>query len=170
MRIKWMFFPFGITSLPAAKKIEEYGKLIEAAFKQNEDCQKIAKIEGVGVLTATALMACIGDINLFRNGRHLSAFLGLVPKQYSSGNKQKLLGISKRGNVYVRTLLIQGAKSAVRVAANKEDHKSKWINAVKERRGSNIAAVALANKTVRTIWAILKNGKNYELNYEAVAA
>lgn len=121
-------------------------------------------------MTATALIACIGDINFFRNGRHLSAFLGLVPKQYSSGNKQKLLGISKRGNVYVRTLLIQGAKSAVRVAINKEDHKSKWINAVKERRGSNIAAVALANKTVRTIWAILKNDKNYELNYEAKAA
>lgn len=152
------------------KKIEEYGKLIESAFKQSKDCQKIAKIEGVGVLTATALIACIGDINFFRNGRHLSAFLGLVPKQYSSGNKQKLLGISKRGNVYVRTLLIQGAKSAVRVAINKEDHKSKWINAVKERRGSNIAAVALANKTVRTIWAILKNDKNYELNYEAKAA
>ena len=152
------------------RKIEEYNKLIESIFKQSKDCQKIAKIEGVGVLIATALMTCIGDINLFKNGRHLSAFLGLVPRQYSSGNKQKLLGISKRGNVYVRTLLIQGAKSAVRAAVNKEDHKSKWINAIKERRGNNIAAVALANKTVRTIWAILKNNKNYELNYETIAA
>ena len=70
----------------------------------------------------------------------------------------------------MRTLLIQGAKSAVRAAVNKEDHKSKWINAIKERRGNNIAAVALANKTVRTIWAILKNNKNYELNYETIAA
>lgn len=79
------------------KKIKEYDKLIETVFKQNKDCQKIAKIEGIGILTATALIACIGDVSLFKNGRHLSAYLGLVPKQYSSGNKQKLLGISKRG-------------------------------------------------------------------------
>jgi transposase len=84
------------------KKIKEYDKLIEAVFKQNKDCQKIAKIEGIGILTATALIACIGDISLFKNGRYLSSYLGLVPKKYSSGNKQKLLGISKRGNVYVR--------------------------------------------------------------------
>lgn len=152
------------------KKVKEYDDLIGAQFKQNIDCQKIAKLEGVGVLTATALIACIGNINIFKNGRHLSAFLGLVPRQHSSGNKQKLLGISKRGNVYVRTLLIQGAKSAVRAAVNKEDYKSKWINALKERKGQNVAAVALANKTARTIWAILKNNKNYELDYSATAA
>ena len=145
------------------KKIVEYEKLIEAIFNQNGDCQKIAKIEGVGVLTATAIMSCIGDINTFENGRHLSAFLGLVPKQYSSGSKQKLLGISKRGNVYVRTLLIQGAKSAVRYASNKNDRRSKWINSIKERRGNNIAAVALANKTARTIWAILTKNTEYEV-------
>lgn len=152
------------------KKIEEYNKLIEAIFKQNKECQKIAKIEGVGILTATALIACIGDVNLFKNGRHLSAYLGLVPRQHSSGNKQKLLGISKRGNVYVRSLLIHGARSAVRAAAKKTDHKSNWIKEVQQRRGSNIAAVALANKTVRTIWAMLKNSKNYELNYKSIAA
>ena len=152
------------------KKIEEYDKLIESMFKQSEGCQKIAKLEGVGVLTATALLACIGDINLFKNGRHLSAYLGLVPKQYSSGNKQKLLGISKRGNVYVRSLLIHGARSAVRAAAKKDDHKSNWIKEIQQRRGNNIAAVALANKTVRTIWAILKNNRNYQLNYISIAA
>lgn len=106
------------------KKVEEYDKLIEAAFKKSKDCQKIAKIEGVGTLTATALIACIGDVNLFKNGRHLAAYLGLVPKQHSSGNKQKLLGISKRGNVYVRSLLIHGARSAFRAAAKKTDYKS----------------------------------------------
>jgi transposase len=151
-------------------KIEEYDKLIESLFKQNKDCQKIAKIEGVGVLTATALIACIGDVNLFKNGRHLSAFLGLVPKQYSSGNKQKLLGISKRGNVYVRTLLIHGARSAVRAAGNKTDCKSNWIKEIQQRRGNNIAYVALANKTVRTIWAMLKSNKDYELNHKSIAA
>ena len=143
------------------KKIEEYDKLIEAVFKQNIDCQKIAQIEGVGILTATALIACIGDINIFKNGRHLSAYLGLVPKQHSSGNKQKLLGISKRGSVYVRSLLILGAKAAIRSAAKKSDRKSNWIKEIQKRRGNNIATVALANKTARTIWAILKNNSNY---------
>ena len=152
------------------KKIEEYNLLIEAIFKQSNDCQKIAKIEGVGILTATALTACIGNVNLFKNGRHLAAFLGLVPKQHSSGNKQKLLGISKRGNVYVRSLLIHGARSAVRAASKKTDHKSNWINELQKRRGYNIASVAVANKTVRTIWAILKNNSNYQLNYKKIAA
>ena len=145
------------------KKIEEYDKLIEAVFKQNIDCHKIAQIEGVGILTATALIACIGDIKLFKNGRHLSAYLGLVPKQYSSGNKQKLLGISKRGNSYVRSLLIHGARSAVLAATKKTDRKSNWIKALQERRGNNITAVALANKTVRTIWAVLTKNTNYQL-------
>ena len=145
------------------KKIEEYDKLIEAVFKQNIDCHKIAQIEGVGILTATALIACIGDIKLFKNGRHLSAYLGLVPKQYSSGNKQKLLGISKRVNSYVRSLLIHGARSAVLAATKKTDRKSNWIKALQERRGNNITAVALANKTVRTIWAVLTKNTNYQL-------
>ncbi len=152
------------------KKIEEYDRLIETIFKQNNDCQKIAKIEGVGVLTATALMACIGNVNLFKNGRHLAAFLGLVPRQHSSGNKQRLLGISKRGNVYVRSLLISGARSVVRAAIKKSDNKSRWINELQKRRGYNIATVAVANKTARTIWAILKNNINYQLNYQKVAA
>lgn len=152
------------------KKIKEYEQLIEAIFVQNKDCQKIAKIEGIGILTATAIISCIGDIDLFKSGRHLSAYLGLVPKQYSSGNKQKLLGISKRGNVYVRYLLINGARAVVGAAAKKNDRKSKWINALKERKGTNISTVALANKNVRTIWAILKNNSDYELNYNKIAA
>ena len=145
------------------KKIKEYENLIEAVFKQNTDCQKIAQIEGVGILTATAVMACIGDIKLFKNGRHLSAYLGLVPKQYSSGCKERLLGISKRGDVYVRSLLVHGARSAIIYAAKKTDRKSNWINSLKERKGYNITAVALANKTARTIWAILTNGTDYKV-------
>lgn len=140
--------------------MQDWGSFSEP---QDINCRKIAKIEGVGILTATAVMACIGDATLFKNGRHLSAFLGLVPKQHSSGNKQKLLGISKRGNVYVRTLLIQGAKAAIRSAEKKSDRKSNWIKELQKRRGNNIATVALANKTARTIWAILKNNSNYEV-------
>lgn len=152
------------------KKIEEYDRLIETMFKQSNDCKKIAKIEGVGILTATAIISCIGNVNLFKNGRHLAAFLGLVPRQHSSGNKQRLLSISKRGNMYVRSLLISGARSVVRVAAKKTDRKCKWINELQQRRGYNIATVAVANKTARTIWAILKNNSNYQLNYEKVVA
>jgi transposase len=145
------------------KKIHEYEKLIEAIFKQNVDCQKIAKLEGVGILTATALMACIGNVKLFKNGRHLSAYFGLVPKQYSSGGKEKILGISKRGDVYVRCLLIHGARAATLAASKKTDRKSNWINSLREKKGYNVAAVALANKTVRTIWAILTHNTDYKL-------
>ena len=145
------------------KKIKEYEKLIETIFKQNSDYQKIAQIEGVGILTATAVIACIGDIKLFKNGRHLSAYFGLVPKQHSSGGKEKLLGISKRGNTYVRSLLIHGARSAVLHAAKKNDRKSNWIKSLKERKGFNITTVALANKTARTIWSILTHNTDYKV-------
>jgi transposase len=137
------------------KKIIEYEVQLKTIFKSNRDCQKIAAIEGVGLITATAIVSHIGDAKVFKNGRHLSAFLGLVPKQHSSGNKQRLLGISKRGDNYIRTLLIHGARAAIIAATNKTDPKSAWIKSIKERRGSNKAAVALANKNARVIWALL---------------
>lgn len=146
------------------KKIVVYEKLIKTFFQNNEDCKKIEKLEGVGILTATMLVSTIGDAKTFKNGRHLAAFLGLVPKQCSSGNKQRLLGISKKGNAYLRWLLIHGARSAVKAAINakKDDPKSKWILALVDRAGKNKAAVALANKTVRTIWALLANNAEYK--------
>ena len=121
-------------------------------------------------MTATALISAIGDAKLFKNWQHLAAYFGLVPKQHSSGNKQKLLGISKRGNSYVRYLLINGARSAMRGAIKKDDQKSNRIKAIQTRRGANIAAVALANKTVRTIWSMLVKNTNYDLNYKSIAA
>jgi transposase len=124
---------------------------------------KIAQIEGVGILTATAVIAYIGDIKNFKNGRHLSAYLGLVPRQYSSGGKEKLLGISKRGDIYVRSLLIHGARSVVRIIDKKTDRKSNWIKSLKERKSYNVAAVALANKTARTIWAMLTHNTDYKV-------
>lgn len=99
---------------------------------------------------------------VFKNGREMAAWLGLVPRQHSTGGRDRLLGISKRGDVYLRTMLIHGARSALRVAGKKDDKLSQWAVALEERRGTNVAAVALANKNVRIAWAILSKGKEYE--------
>jgi len=143
------------------KKIKEYDLKLQEIFRTNESCKKISEIEGVGVITATAILAAIGDAKVFKNGRHFSAFLGLVPKQSSSGNKQILLGISKRGDTYIRSLLIHGARNVVRYVGCKEDRKSKWIKELKERRGANRTAVAVANKNARVIWALLAKNETY---------
>jgi transposase len=142
-------------------KIREYDNKLQSIFNTNSMCKKIEKVEGIGIITATAIIATIGDPTVFKNGRHFSAFMGLVPRQNSSGNKQQLLGISKRGNKYIRMLLIHGARSAILRASTKEDKKSKWIMSIKERRGMNKACVALANKNARTVWTILAKGVEY---------
>jgi len=143
------------------KKIKKYEESLKMIFQTNKNCQKIAKIEGIGLMTATAIVADIGDAKVFKNGRHLAAFLGLVPRQHSSGNKERILGISKRGDTYIRMLLIHGARSAMLRVANKTDRKSMWLKSLRERRGENIAAVALANKNVRMIWALLAKDAVY---------
>lgn len=143
------------------KRIKIYNIKLEEIFKSSESCKKIEKIEGIGVIVATAIVATIGDPKVFKNGRHFSAFLGLVPRQSSSGNKQRLLGISKRGNTYIRTLLIHGARSVVKSIGIKEDRKSCWIRELKERGGSNRASVALANKNARVIWSLLAKNEQY---------
>ncbi len=107
-------------------------------------------------------MAAVGDASEFKNGRHLAAWLGLVPRQYSSGGKSRLYGISKRGDTYLRTLLIHGARSVLRYAAGKADIQSKWLRELIERRGYNRAAVAMANKNARVIQALLSSDRNYE--------
>lgn len=143
------------------KKVEKYNVKLESIFSSNESCQRISKIEGIGVISATAVVATIGDPKVFKNGRHFSAFLGLVPRQSSSGGKEKLLGISKRGDTYLRTLLIHGARSVVKSVDSKEDPRSQWIKNLKERRGANRTAVALANKNARIIWSLLAKGEQY---------
>lgn len=145
--------------------VKKYDTKLDVILKSNEVCQRIAKIPGVGVVSATAAFASIGDATVFKNGRHFAAYLGLVPKQHSSGNKQKLMGISKRGDAYLRTLLIQGAKSAVRTAKNHETKRGRWVVKLEERRGNNIASVAVANKNARIIWSIMAN--NTEFNKAA---
>lgn len=144
------------------KRINNYDKKIEFIFKTNRMCQKISKIEGVGPISATAIIATIGDPKVFKNGRHFAAFLGLVPRQSSSGNKERLLGISKRGDVYVRTLLTHGGRTVVRhIGTKNNDKRSNWIKGLKERRGVNRTAVAIANKNARIIWALLAKNEDY---------
>ena len=139
----------------------QFDAVLKQAFKSDEACQRLETIPGVGILTATAMVAAVGGAREFKNGRQMAAFLGLVPRQHSSGEKQRLGGISKRGNTPLRTLLIHGARAVLRFAGNKTDARSRWLQALVARRGMNIAAVALANKTARTCWALLAKGECY---------
>lgn len=143
------------------ERVRKFDKRIDLVFRASSTCQRIAKIQGVGPKTATAIIAAIGDGSDFKNGRHLSAWLGLVPRQHSSGDRQLMLRISKRGNQALRTVLVHGGRSVVRAAANKDDPRSTWVNQIRERRGFNKAAVAVANKNARIIWAVLRHDEPY---------
>ena len=131
--------------------------------EQNDDCKRLLTIPGIGLLTATALIAAIGDIKAFKNGRELAAWLGLVPRQHSTGGKPTLMGISKRGDCYLRTLLIHGGgRTVVRVAHTHKDQRNQWVSALDQRRGKNVSAVAVANKNVRIAWALLTRKETYQ--------
>ena len=134
---------------------------LEAVMKQSALCQKIAAIPGVGTMTATAMVAAVGDAKAFKNGRHLAAWIGLVPQQHSSGGKSRLLGISKRGDAYLRTLLIHGARSVLIRVAYRKDARSVWLQELIARRGYNRATVALANKNARIIQSVLSGPESY---------
>jgi transposase len=142
---------------------------VNSWHSNNEYSQRLSKIPGIGPLTATALVASIADANCFRNGRELAAWLGLVPRQHSSGGRPRLLGISKRGDTYLRTLLIHGARSAVRVAKNKSSLTDKRTNEMLNRRHQNVASVARANKNARIVWALLAHGRDYNAEYKIAA-
>jgi len=147
-------------------RVEAMEQKLHQLSGQNEDCQRLLTIPGIGLLTATALIAAIGDISVFKNGRELAAWLGLVPRQHSTGGKPTLMGISKRGDTYLRTLLIHGGRTVVRVAHKYQDRRNQWISEIEQRRGKNISAVAVANKNARIAWALLSN----KTTYQAVAA
>ena len=141
------------------QKVKQIDLLIQEISQKNETCQRLEKnIKGVGPITSTALIGAIGDGKEFKNGRHLSAWLGLVPKQYSTGGKSKLLGISKRGNCYLRTLLIHGARAVMRYRGKENS----WLTSLIERRGKYKACVACANKNARLIWAVMTKGEDYQ--------
>ena len=143
------------------ERITRTNQWIAAFMKHSVLCQKIQAIDGVGPITATAMVAAVGDAKEFKNGRHLSAWLGLVPRQYSSGGKSRLMGISKRGNSYLRTLLIHGARSVLKYIAGKTDTRSRWLQELIARRGYNRAAVALANKNARVIQVLLSSERAF---------
>lgn len=128
---------------------------------QNENCQRIQAIEGVGEVTAVAIVGHVGNGSEFKNGRHLSAYLGLVPRQHSSGEREQLHGISKRGDKHLRKLLVHGGRSVVKVVDKKDDPRSLWIKRIKNEKGYNKASVAVANKNARIILAMLKSGEEY---------
>lgn len=143
------------------KTLADFEVRIETIAQTHPVCKRFMTVPGVGVLTATVLVALVGDPFRFKNGRHFAAYLGLVPKQHSSGGKNVLLGISKRGDTYLRTLLIHGGRAVVRavmkVAASQKELKGRnaWILSVYERRGYNRTAVAVANKNARILWTLL---------------
>jgi transposase len=146
---------------------EEIGvieKRIGGWQKQEAACSAIAQIPGIGKLTATALVATMGEARSFKSGREFAAFIGLVPRQSGTGGKVKLLGISKRGDRYVRTLLIHGARSVLYRAKDK----GAWSEALLKRRPTNVVITALANKMARTAWAILAHGRTYQRDYVSV--
>ncbi|MEP0001170.1 MULTISPECIES: IS110 family transposase [Marinobacter] len=143
------------------ERIKFFDKEIEAVFKDSEACQRISKIKGVGPKTATAVVAAIGDGREFKNGRHFAAWLGLVPRQHSSGDRNVLMNITKRGDQHLRTLLVHGARSVVRTCQSDATLFNDWVVQLKERRGFNKATVAVANKNARIIWSILRNKTNY---------
>jgi transposase len=143
------------------RRIAIFDKKIDAVFRGSERCQRIATIKGVGPKTATAIVAAIGDGSEFKNGRHLAAWIGLVPRQFSSGDRTTLMGISKRGSLHLRSLLVHGARAVVRTAPSKTDLNNQWVNQLRERRGFNRATVAVANKNARIIWAVLRTGEPY---------
>jgi len=151
-------------------RIEEMDRVIQQTAKENEDCQRLTEIPGVGPVTATALVAAVGNASTFRKGRNLSAWMGIVPGEYSTGGKQKLLGISKRGNKYLRTLFIQGARSVLQQRHRQAPGLSSWLAQLLARAHQNVVIVALANKLVRMAWAVLCKNQRYRAPVLAATA
>jgi transposase len=143
-------------------RVLELDRAIRKLANSNEVTRRLQQLRGVGPMVATALVATVGNAEQYRKGRQMAAALGLTPRQHSSGGKERLLGISKRGDVYLRSLLIHGARAVVFQAKHKEDRLSRWVTAIAVRRHPNVAAVALANKTARMAWAMLRNETDYD--------
>ena len=148
--------------LSLEERISELDGEIEQIAKSDPATKRLMELRGVGPIIATAMLATVGDARQFRNGRQMSASIGLTPKQHSSGGKERILGISKRGDAYLRSLLIHGARAVIRTARVKDDPLSKWVIRIADRRHPNVAAAALANKTTRIAWAMLSRGTNYQ--------
>jgi len=136
-------------------RVREYEHSIEAHARENHAAQIALQRQGIGPITASAIVASVGDTREFKNGRQFSAWLGLVPRQHSTGGKQRLGHITARGDPYLRTLLVMGARSVLQRAVGKDDPLSRWALAVRARRGYHRACVAVAAKNARVLWAML---------------
>jgi transposase len=145
------------------KQLAYYQEKLEALATTHPECQRLMTIPGIGPLSATALVAAVSDASAFKNGRQFAAWLGLVPRQHTTGGKERLLGISKRGDTYLRKLLVHGARATVRWVGAKTDRRSQWIRQLLERRGKNRTVVAVANKNARIVWALLTHHQDYQL-------
>jgi transposase len=153
-----------------ALRIDEADAVLNKTAHENAACQRLVAIPGIGPVTATALIAAIGNGAAFRNGRGFSAWMGIVPGEYSTGGKQKLLGISKRGNPYLRKLFIQGAHAVLQQSAKQTSGLKAWLEQLLARTHPNVAAVALANKLARIAWAVLAKGERYRPTVQASPA
>lgn len=151
------------------RQVHELEAQVQLWHRENALSRKLAEIPGLGPITASAIVATVGDAREFKNGRQLAAWMGLVPRQHSSGGKQTLLGISKRGDTYLRTLMIHGARAVIRFAESKAEPDG-WLRKLMARRNKNVAAVALANKNARIVWALLANDRMFRLDYTPAAA
>jgi transposase len=144
-----------------AERIDEADAVIQKTADENEACQRLVEIPGIGPVTATALIAAIGNGGAFHKGREFSAWLGIVPREYSTGGQQKLLGISKRGNAYLRRLFVQCARAVLQQRTKQSPGLSAWLAQLTSRTHRNVAAVALANKLARIAWAVLAKNEPY---------
>jgi transposase len=151
------------------QRMTELDKQIAVIAQEDPAARRLQQLRGVGPLIATALVATIGDGRQYRKGRDMAAALGLTPRQHSSGGKDRLLGISKRGDAYLRCLLVHGARSAMRTAKNKDDRLSQWIINLQARRHANVVAVAMANKMARMAWVIMTRGVDYDPDLAAAS-
>jgi transposase len=136
-------------------------KALLAWHRASEKSLRLAAIPGVGIITATALVATVGDASQFRSSRQFAAFLGLVPKQNSSGGRDRLSRISKRGDGYLRRLLVHGSRAVLRWTRFRPERRSPWLEGMLARRPTNVVLVAMANKTARVVWAMLSRSETY---------
>jgi len=144
-----------------ARRLEEAEALIQLTAQESEACRRPDAIPGIGPVTATALIAAIGNGAAFGKGREFAAWLGLAPREHSTGGRQKLLGISKRGNAYLRRLFVQGARAVLQQSSKQSSGLSAWLKQLTVRTHRNVVCVASANKLARIAWAVLSTGQAY---------
>jgi len=150
------------------ERLAQLTKQLTAIARNDPMTKRLQQIRGVGPLIATALVGTVGDARQYRKGRDMSAAIGLTPRQHSSGGKERLLGITKRGDSYLRSMLVNGAHAVIMTIKGKSDRLSRWVISLLERRHPNVVAIALANKIARIAWAVMTKGENYNPDFNPV--